>query len=73
MKSTEWIGLAFLGGGVLLMIVHGLSNVKVSDIDPVVLTAVVAVFLGTIILFISTVTERRGKEVENITKEDLRP
>jgi hypothetical protein len=73
MKIWEWIGLAFLGGGSLLIIVYSMLNVEWDNIDPVVLTSVVAVFLGIIILLISTVTARRSKEMENISKEDLRP
>lgn len=73
MKSAEKIGLAFLSGGILLLIIYGLYNADLSEIDPVVLAGILGMFLGIIILIISTITARRGKEMENITKEDLRP
>ena len=73
MKLGELVGLAFFGGGTLLLIVYGVYNMDLSDIDPLVLTGTVAIFLGIIILFISILTERRSKDMEGITKEDLRP
>ncbi len=73
--TGKYIGLAFLGGGFLLLIGYGLYNIfkELTNVDPVVLTAILAIVIGIVILLISTAMDRKSEELKEIKREDLRP
>lgn len=75
MGTGKWIGLAFLGGGLLILVVYGAYNLlrEVSNIDPVTFTAVLAILFGIAVLIVSTAMDRKSEEEKKIRKEDLRP
>ncbi|HEC88019.1 MAG TPA: hypothetical protein ENI52_01740 [Thermoplasmata archaeon] len=75
MKTGKYVGLAFLGGGFLILIVYGIYNLikKISGIDPVIFIALIVIIFGIVLLLVSTAMERKSEELEKIRKEDLRP
>ena len=77
MQRIQWIGLASLGGGLLIWLLYGLYNLlkelETIEVNPIVLIGGVAVAAGIIILLVSTAAERKSNDLEKINKEDLKP
>jgi RsiW-degrading membrane proteinase PrsW (M82 family) len=76
MKMGGIIGLSLLVGGIIVLILYGLYwmfRAMLLGIDPILFIAIVAIFLGAVILLISTALERRKEDLKEIKKEDLKP
>lgn len=75
MNRLQMVGLACLGGGLLILLLYGLYDLlkELASVDPVVFIGGAAIAAGVIILLISTAAERTSDDVKNIKKEDLKP
>lgn len=64
MDTAKTVGLAFLGGGVFLLIAYGIYKAleNITSIDPVVLIAVLAILFGIVVLIVATAMDRKSGE-----------
>ena len=62
----KYVGLAMFGGGILLLVGYGIYNLikEISNINAIVLTAILAIIGGIVILLISTAMDRKSKELK---------
>jgi hypothetical protein len=69
------VGLACLGGGLLVLLLYGLYGLlkDLGHVDPVVFIGGAGIAAGIIILLVSTAAERTSLDRENIKEEDMKP
>jgi len=75
MDTAKLVGLAFLGGGIFLLIAYGIYKAleNVTSIDPVILISSLAILFGIVVLLIATAMDKKSGEEKKIKKEDLEP
>lgn len=75
MDNAKLVGLAFLGGGIFLLVAYGLYNIfkAITNIDPIILISLLGILFGAAVLIVATAMDRSSGEEKKIKKEDLEP
>jgi len=75
MQKIKTAGLCLLVGGILLILLYGIYEMvkELAEVNLVVLISILAILAGFLLLLISVVMDRKSKELDRISKEDMEP